>query len=167
MNVPPTLGFVLHDVARLLKKRFEQNARGQGLRLTRAQWQALAHLALHEGIQQGTLADLLDIEPITLVRLLDRLERNGLVERRQHPKDRRAWQLYLTDAARPLLDEMRTLGEVTRGEALTGVSDAEREQLMQLLTRMKSNLVAACLRPPAAAGDPDGPPQPGLERSHG
>src|ERR1700743_199053 len=82
---PPTLGFVLHEVARLLKRRFEQKAKDIGL--TRAQWQTLAYLNMHEGIQQGKLADILEIESITLVRILDKLEARGLIERRQHPSD--------------------------------------------------------------------------------
>src|SRR5215475_11511096 len=93
----PTLGFILHDAARLLRKRFEQHARGLGL--TRSQFQALAYLATNEGIHQGGLADLLDIEPITLVRILDRLEARSLIERRAHPTDRRIRLLYLTPKA--------------------------------------------------------------------
>lgn len=141
----PTLGFLLHDTARLLRKRFEQRARHLGL--TRSQWQVLAHLATCEGIHQGGLADLLDIEPITLVRLLDKLEAIGLIERRPHPTDRRIRLLHLTDAAHPLLGFMRTLGDVTRAEALEGVSQADREALFRALTTMKSNLIAACERP--------------------
>ncbi len=92
------LGSLLHDVARLMRKRFEQNARDLGL--TRSTCAVLAHLARNEGIQQSALADILEIEPITLTRLLDRLEEMGLVERRQHPIDRRIRLLCLTDAAR-------------------------------------------------------------------
>src|SRR5919205_2079152 len=88
-----TLGFLLHDAARLLRKRFEQNARGLGL--TRSQWQVLAHLAEREGIHQGALAEILEVEPITLVRILDRLQTAGFVERRLHEKDRRVRLLYL------------------------------------------------------------------------
>jgi MarR family transcriptional regulator, transcriptional regulator for hemolysin len=81
MNNPDrNLGFILHDAARLLRKRFEQKARGLGL--TRSQWQVLAHLARHEGIHQGALAEILELEPITLVRILDRLQAAGLIERR-------------------------------------------------------------------------------------
>src|SRR5258708_21469911 len=83
----PTLGFLLHDVARLLRKRFEQNARGSGL--TRSQWQVLAYLAKNEGINQSGLADLLEIEPITLGRIVDKLQMLGLIERHPHPSDRR------------------------------------------------------------------------------
>ncbi|HWL84137.1 MAG TPA: MarR family transcriptional regulator [Roseomonas sp.] len=144
-DTQPTLGFVLHDVARFLRKRFEQRARGLGL--TRSQWQVLAFLAPNEGIHQGGLADLLEIEPITLARLLDRLEGNGLVERRQHPTDRRVWQLYLTEKAHPMLARMREIGDRTRAEALDGLSQAEREELLRLLLTMRGNLTAACEQP--------------------
>ena len=118
----PTLGFLLHDVARLLKRRFEQNARGTGL--TRSQWQVLALLAQNEGIHQGKLAELLDIEAITLGRIVDKLETQGLIERRPHPSDRRIWLLHLTEAAQPKLTQLRQLGEITRGEALAGTTEA-------------------------------------------
>lgn len=136
-----TLGFLLHDVARLLRKRFEQNARGLGL--TRAQWQVLAHLAQNEGIQQGALAEILELEPISLVRILDRLEAAGLVERRAHPKDRRIWLLHLKPGAHPLLGRIREIGAETRAEALAGVKEPDRERLIEILSMMKSNLVAA------------------------
>ncbi len=142
-NTP--LGFLLHDAARLLRKRFEQHARHLGL--TRSQWQVLAYLVTCEGIHQGGLAELLDIEPITLVRLLDKLEGLGLIERRPHPTDRRIRLLYLSGAVHPMLESMRTLGEITRGEALAGVSQADREALFRVLKTMKSNLVEACDRP--------------------
>src|ERR1700692_4044307 len=117
---PPTLAFLLHDVARLLKKRLEQNSRGSGL--TRSQWQILAYLAGNEGINQKGLAELLEIEPITLGRIVDKLEAQGLVARHPHPSDRRVWRLQLTAAARPKLVQLRELGEITRTEALAGVS---------------------------------------------
>ena len=106
----PTLGFLLHDVARLLRKRFEQNARGSGL--TRSQWQVLAYLAQNEGINQSGLADLLEIEPITLGRIVDKLQTLALIERHPHPSDRRVWLLHLTPAARSKLTQLRGLGDV-------------------------------------------------------
>jgi DNA-binding MarR family transcriptional regulator len=138
----PTIGFLLHDVARLLRKRFEQRAKGLGL--TRSQWQTLAYLANNEGIHQAGLADILEIEPITLVRILDKLAERGLVERRQHPTDRRIWLLYMRDEARPLLEDMRSIGDATRGEALLSVAAEDRDRLYDTLTLMKSNLVQAC-----------------------
>ena len=140
-NVPErTLGFVLHDVARVLRKRFEQRAREAQLGLTRAQWSVLAHLARQEGINQAALAQILEIEPITLVRLLDRLQAAGLVERRPDPSDRRARVLFLTPAARPLLERIWTLAAVVREEAMAGLSEPERDRLIELLLKIKSNL---------------------------
>jgi len=141
----PTLGYLLHDVARLLRKRFEQRARHLGL--TRTQWQAIAHLAKNEGIHQAALAEMLEIEPITLVRILDRLAKRGLIERRQHPTDRRIWLLYLTDAAQPVLSDLQPLGEATRSEALAGFSEAECDRLVQTLAGIKRNLATACCTP--------------------
>src|SRR5882757_1686102 len=129
----PTLGFLLHDVARLLRRRFEQNARGSGL--TRSQWQVLAYLAQNEGINQSGLADLLEIEPITLGRIVDKLQVLRLVERRPDPSDRRVWLLHLTPAARPKLTLLHSLGVVTRGEALVGVSSADIEHLLKKIGR--------------------------------
>ena len=143
----PTLGFLLHDVARLLRKRFEQNARGSGL--TRSQWQVLAYLAQNEGINQSGLADLLEIEPITLGRIVDKLQTLALIERHPHPSDRRVWLLHLTPAARSKLTQLRRLGDVTRGEALTGVSEADAERLLKTLQALKTNLMLACDAPAA------------------
>ena len=147
MTNNPTLGFLLHDVARLLRKRFEQRAKDLGL--TRSQWQTLAYLANNEGIHQGGLAEILEIEPITLVRILDKLAERGLIERRQHPTDRRIWLLYMREAAHPILAEMRKIGDVTRGEALESITPEEREQLFHILSVMKTNLVQACRSPVA------------------
>jgi MarR family transcriptional regulator for hemolysin len=143
----PTLGFLLHDVARLLKRRFEQSARGTGL--TRSQWQVLAHLAQNEGIHQGKLAELLDIEAITLGRIVDKLETLGLIECRPHPSDRRIWLLHLTAAARPKLTQLRNLGEITRGEALAGTTESDRERLLKTLQILKANLADLCDSPVA------------------
>ncbi len=120
----PTLGFLLHEVARLLRRRFEQNARGSGL--TRSQWQVLAYLAQNEGINQSGLADLLEIEPITLGRIVDKLQILGLIERRPS-----------------------SLGDVTRGEALAGVPEADTERLLKTLQALKANLTNVC-DPPVA-----------------
>ncbi len=143
-----TLGFLLHDAARFLRKRFEQNARSLGL--TRAQWQVLAHLTRNEGIHQSGLAEILDMDGITLVRMLDKLEARGLVERRQHPTDRRVWLLFLRPAATSVLAEMQLISQVTRGEALAGISPQDQETLIRTLTEMKTNLIRACSQPPAA-----------------
>src|SRR5215471_18876816 len=147
-NPDRNLGFLLHDVARLMRKRFEQNARELGL--TRSQCSVLAHLARHDGIQQGTLAEILEVEPITLTRLVDRLEQMGLVERRSHPTDRRIRLLRLTEAARPKLDDIFAVGALTRGEAVEGVSEEDLARLFDILSSMKANLIA---KSSAAVGD--------------
>jgi MarR family transcriptional regulator for hemolysin len=143
----PTLGFLLHEVARLLKRRFEQNARGSGP--TRSQWQVLAYLSLNEGVNQSGLAELLEVEPITLGRIIDKLQMLGLVERHPDPFDRRAWLLHLTPAARPKLTQLRKLGDLTRAEALAGVSEDDTERLLKTLQTLKSNLTDACDSPVA------------------
>lgn len=146
-DLSPTLGFLLHDVARLLRKRFEQNARGSGL--TRSQWQVLAYLSKNEGINQSGLAELLDVEPITLARIVDKLQTLKLVERHADPADRRVWNLRLTAAAREKLQRARKIGDATRAEALVGVSAADRQQLLKTLQILRTNLAEACGAPAA------------------
>jgi MarR family transcriptional regulator for hemolysin len=141
----PTFCFLLHDVARLLKKRLEQLFRGSGL--TRSQWQVLTYLAQNEGINQKGLAELLEIEPITLGRIVDKLEAMGLIERHPHPTDRRTWLLHLLEAARPKLEQVCELGDVTRSEALAGVSEDDGQRLLKTLEAMKANLTEACEAP--------------------
>jgi MarR family transcriptional regulator for hemolysin len=143
----PTLGFLLHEVARLMKRHFERNARGSGL--TRSQWQVLAYLSRHEGINQSGLAELLEIEPITLGRIVDKLQVSGLIERRPDLSDRRAWLLHLTPTAGPKLTLLHGLGAVTRGEALAGVPDVDIEHLLKTLQALKANLTDACVSPVA------------------
>lgn len=139
LPLPTTFCFLLHDAARLMRKRFEQNARDLGL--TRAQWQALAYLARNEGVSQCALAEMLDLEPITLGRIVDRLEAQGLVERRPHARDRRVWLLFLREAATPLLEAMAPISEATRLEALAGVDEADRAALMRVLEAARGNLI--------------------------
>jgi MarR family transcriptional regulator, transcriptional regulator for hemolysin len=150
----PMLGFLLNDVARLLKKRFEQMARGFGL--TRAQWQVLTYLDQNEGINQSGLAELLDLEPITLSRIVDRLESVGLIERHPHVSDRRVKMLRLTSAAYSRLARARRIGHVTASEALIGISGSESLHLSQTLQKLKSNLCRACDSPVRKSEQPDG-----------
>ena len=141
-SLQPTLGFLVNDVARLFRRRFDQQAKHLGL--TRSQYQTMAYLAHNEGIHQGALAEILEVEPITLVRILDRLEERGLVERRRHPTDRRLRLLFLTEAAKEPLTKMLELGAHTRAEALVGMSDADSSRLMEQLAQIKANLQEAC-----------------------
>src|SRR5581483_7899121 len=121
--LPVTFGFLLHDAARLMRREFDRRARSSGL--TRAQWAVLASLARNEGSNQTALAEVLDIEPITLVRLLDKLEDAGWVERRADPDDRRVRRLFLTETARPLMQQFRDLADATNDAALLGLDAAE------------------------------------------
>ena len=145
MEVDSTLGFLLHDVARLLKKRFEQNSRASGL--TRSQWQVLTYLAQNEGINQAGLAELIEIEPITLGRIIDKLETLRLIKRNPHPTDRRRWLLHLMPAARAKLEQAREYDDVTRREAMVGVSEDDTQHLLKILQALKENLTHACDAP--------------------
>lgn len=136
-----SVGFLVNDVARLLRRNF--NRRVQELGLSQAQWQALAYLSRQEGVNQVTLAESLEIQPMTLARLIDRLQEASLVARRPDPGDRRAFRLYLTAAARPLLDRMWDLAAETRAEAMAGLPDDGRQALVEALRHMRRNLVAA------------------------
>ena len=146
-----TFGFLPHDTARLQRRAFERRARDTGL--TRSQWAVLAYVARHEGSNQAALADMLEIEPITLVRLLDKLEAAGLVERRPDPTDRRARRLFLTEATGPLLAQLQVLAAETRETALAGMSEAERQQLTNLLMKVRANLSGRDLGPMPDAGE--------------
>jgi DNA-binding MarR family transcriptional regulator len=141
----PTLGFLLQEVARLLRRRFEQNARGSGL--TRSQWQVLTYLAKNEGINQAGLAELIEIEPITLGRIADKLETLMFIKRNPHPTDRRRRLLHLMPAARSRLEQAGEYGEVTHREALAGVSETDRQHLLKTLQALKENLTRACDAP--------------------
>ena len=156
------VGFLLHDVSRLLRVRFDRRARALGL--TRAQWRVLAHLAPRQGINQTALAEILEVETITLGRHIDRLEDTGWVERRPDPDDRRVWRLFLTVKVRPILDRMEVLALKTQEEAMTEFSEGERGRLMALLLSMKRSMVA-CEAAHAEAGG-DGEPVTGSEARH-
>ena len=136
--VMENLGSVLADTSRLLRRSFDVRARDIGV--TRAQWQVLTTLLRHEGVNQGGLAELLDVEPITVCRMVDRLQEAGLVERRADPADRRSWRLFLTPRAHDLLGQLRPLANAMIEEALTGIDDGERDLLRDLLDRIRDNL---------------------------
>jgi MarR family transcriptional regulator for hemolysin len=136
-----SFGFLLADVARLMTRSFDRRAQKVGL--SRAQWQVLAWLKRNEGISQIQLADLLEISPMTLVRLIDRLEARGLIERRADPADRRIYRLYLGEGAHPVLDQLWQLGVETRRQALPDISPVEEAILIDILSRMRRNLTEA------------------------
>lgn len=134
------VGFLISDVSRLLRRRFDERARLIGV--TRAQWRALTTLRRHEGINQGGLAELLEVEPITLCRMVDRLEEAGHVERRRDPTDRRAWRIHLTDKSRPLLDKLSAIADHVFDDALAGLDDEARAAFSETLQRIRGNLTA-------------------------
>ncbi len=135
------VGFLIHDVSRMMRAWFDERAQAMGL--TRAQWRVLVHLAGREGLNQSGLADILELDTVTLGRHIDNLERDGWLERRPDPSDRRAWLLYLTDAARPTLDKMETLAAETMATAMAGLDDVAQARFQQTLTRIKENLSAS------------------------
>ena len=119
---------------------------GRILGISRAQWTVLVRLERTEGLKQSELADLLDLQPISLTRLLDKLDENGLIERRADPNDRRVNRLYLKPAARPLLGKLATLGESLMGTVLEGIDAAAMDRMLRELKLIKDNLRAAIQR---------------------
>jgi MarR family transcriptional regulator for hemolysin len=127
--------------------------------MTRAQWAVLSRLERSQGLKQAELAEALDLQPITLTRLIDRLCASGLVERRADPLDRRAKRLFLTPAARPVMERLAQLGEAMMTEALQGIDDAALAQMLKRLTLVMDNLRAGA--PDAALDKTE------AERAHG
>lgn len=133
--------FELSDVARALRTYIDQRARAHGM--TRAQWSVLSRIERQEGMNQAELADALEIQPISLVRLIDRLHAQGLVERRAHPKDRRVNLLHLTASGRERLHDMWPLGREISLEAMDGMGEADVVALLEALLRIKANIKTA------------------------
>lgn len=135
------VGFLIHDVSRMMRNWFD--TRAQHLGLTRAQWRVLLQLSAREGASQRELAEILEIDTVTLGRHIDRLERDNWLERRPDPDDRRVWRLHLTPAARPTLDEMEALAIEVQEAAVAGLSDKQRTALNTALSLIKANVIAA------------------------
>ncbi|QRG07676.1 MarR family transcriptional regulator [Xanthobacter dioxanivorans] len=136
----PSLGFVLVDAARLFRGRTDRAFDAAGLGLTAGEARTLAYVNFHPGLRQMALAEKMNVEPMTLVGFLDRLEAAGLVEREADPKDRRAKTVSLTPAATPYLAAIRAAGALVRAEATDGFSEGERQMLRDLLLRVRANL---------------------------
>lgn len=128
----------LIESSRLLRNYIEHRARTRGT--TRAQWIVLFRLRQQEGLSQVDLADVLELQPISLVRLLDRLVDQGLLERRPHPGDRRANQLYLTKTGRQLVDDLDSLRDSIAAEAFRDVPAAALQTALDALNRVKDNV---------------------------
>lgn len=142
---------LLNDVARLMRTRFDQRARMRGM--TRAQWGILVMLSRQPGLSQNEMAAISEVEPITVGRLIDRLEKRGFVERRPDPTDRRIRRLHLLPAAQPVLDEIARHREELYDAILSGIDSDQRERFVEALLQMKNNLNAeATFVPQLAAG---------------
>jgi len=142
--------FLVSDVARAMRTYIDQRAREHGM--TRAQWSALARLERHEGMTQAEMAEALEIQPISLVRLIDRLGLHGLVERRPHPRDRRANRLYLTEKGRATLAQLVPVGRTVAGEVLAHFDEPQVADLLQKLLLIRNNIRHAAGKRGAANG---------------
>ncbi len=134
-----SLGFILSDISRLARKEFDRRVRE--LRLTRAQWLVLMHLARRPGCTQSELADAMQMQKITIGRHAERLLRAGWIERRDDPDDARAYHLHVSRKAEPLIERLSAVAEELRAEYMQGLSAARREALVSDLLHIKSNLL--------------------------
>ena len=132
-----TLPFTIGETAHALRKAFDRRAVGLGV--TRAQWKVLFRLDRRPGLRQIELADMLDIEPITLSRIVDRLEESALVERRADPADRRAWRLHVTAQAEPLIAKLKAVAAELTADAFAGIDPKDIETATQVLERVREN----------------------------
>jgi len=130
--------FEINETARAVRRAFDQRAATMGI--TRPQWRVLARLKRESGLRQVELAERLDMEPITLCRIVDRLEEAGLVERRADASDRRAWLLELTQKAAPLVKKLRCLAQDLALEAVEGIEEQELKILQQQLASIRANV---------------------------
>ncbi|MEO8801740.1 MAG: MarR family transcriptional regulator [Rudaea sp.] len=136
----PSFGFLVTDVTRLMRKHFDRRA--VRFNLTRAQWRALKRLSRGEGMRQNELAEQLEMEPIAIGRVIDRLQKAGFVERRADPADRRAWRLFLTAQAHEVVDDMEQISSELFRQAQRGINAAQMKSMIDMLARMKDNLNA-------------------------
>lgn len=148
-----SIGFLLADVSRLLRTDFDRRVRALGM--TQAQWRAIAHIARDEGINQSTLAERLEVQPITIARLIDRMQSAGWVERQPDATDRRASLLFLTAKSRPVLEKMQTHADQALKAAMHGVSAADEKTLIATLEQMKLNLALPHAEPTETGGADD------------
>ncbi len=132
------LGFLISDTARLMRRSFDERARSKGI--TRPQWRVLVMLSRFDGSTQVTLADMLDVEPITMGRMVDRLQNAGLIERRADPADRRAWRIHLTAIGAKKIEELKPLAKDLFGDALAGLSLKQQTEMESMLNIIRENL---------------------------
>lgn len=130
--------FEINETARAIRRAFDQRAVDLGV--TRVQWKTLARLKRQPGLRQVELAEILEMEPITLCRVIDRLEEIGLVERKPDPADRRAWRLEITPKAEPLIRKLKTVAAELTEQALSGMNNSEAEQFRSNLNMIRNNI---------------------------
>ena len=147
-----TIGYLLKDVSRRYAARFERHA--EEVSLTLMQCKVLVYLSRNEGASQVRLCELTEVEPMMMVRILDRMEADKLLERRPDPTDRRARRLYLTRKATRALEEIDRISEVTRNEFFAGVSKTGREAFLNVLEQVHQNACALDVAAPAPAARP-------------
>src|ERR1700751_716672 len=135
---PVSLGMEVYELFRLMRK--EADTRMRELGYTQSQWRGLGYLKRNEGISQAGLADILDMQPIALGRVLDRMEAARLIERRPDPQDRRALKLFLLPAAEPMLEILRNVSEDVQRTVTADLSEEEEETLVRLLRRMRRSV---------------------------
>jgi len=145
------LVWLVTDVARLARRNFDSRIRELGL--TQPQWRAIAHLARDEGMHQAELAERLEVQPITVTRMIDRMEQAGWVRREADETDRRASRLFLTQNVQPILDELHEHAGAALDDLLAGIPEASRVQLIETLNRMKNNLTGTEASTPAGADE--------------
>lgn len=164
-----SLGVLISDVARALRRNFDR--RLQSLGLTQAQWRAIVHVKRLEGMNQVALAECLEAQPITVARLVDRMESAGWIERRNDPLDRRAVRLYLTAKSQPILEQIHARAAEMMDDAVSGFSATAQKQLFEMLLRMKQNLAAvepkalAAAEPPTRTNNHAGRKTPRIQRA--
>lgn len=137
-DMDENIAMLMAQVSRLMRRAFDEKARQIGM--TRPQWQVISILSHNEGINQGGLAEILEVEPITLGRMIDRLQEAALVDRRPDPADRRAWRLHLTDKAQDLLVNLRPLALETIDAAQEGLTQPEKDCVLKAMKVMRANL---------------------------
>lgn len=134
-------GFLMHDTTRLMNRYYDRRVRIYGI--TRTQWTLLTYLSRYEGVSQTKLAEYMDLAPMTLTRQIDKLEREGLLDRRQDPQDRRTNLIFLTEKSQPLMNHMHEIAVEAKEAALKNFNEDEREILRDYLVRMRENMATA------------------------
>ncbi|MDO4776145.1 MAG: MarR family transcriptional regulator [Cardiobacteriaceae bacterium] len=134
-------GFLMHDATRLMNRYYDRRVRAYGI--TRTQWTLLTYLSRYEGVSQTKLAEYMDLAPMTLTRQIDKLEEDGLLDRRQDPQDRRTNLIYLTEKSQPLMTHMHDIAVEAKEAALKNFSEEERRLLRDYLWRVRENMASA------------------------